>query len=162
MACRGVHFALTPSETEALLSAADDGKLIEIIQEEIEERWDDEWLFESDKSWDAIHRCLTDGTLDPDGSIRGKCVLGGRDLYQGSDYLVCFLDAVEVGTVARALEPIDNAWMKKQYDSLASTSYDGPIGADDCEYTLDNFNGLKDFFRRAALAGRPVVFSVDQ
>ena len=37
--------------------------MLDIVQEEIEEPWDEEWLLEMDKAWDAIHRCLTDGRL---------------------------------------------------------------------------------------------------
>jgi hypothetical protein len=32
------------------------------VVEEIEEAW--ESPFETDKAWDALHRCLSDGTLD--------------------------------------------------------------------------------------------------
>jgi hypothetical protein len=31
--------------------------------EEIEETWEEPFVVESDKAWDAIHRCLTDGSL---------------------------------------------------------------------------------------------------
>ena len=34
------------------------------VIEEIEDRWDRDWLVETDKAWDAIHRCLTGGTLE--------------------------------------------------------------------------------------------------
>jgi len=63
MACRGVFFALTKEEEAKLLAAADSDAVVEIITEEIEERWDREWLVEMDKSWDAVHRCLGDGSL---------------------------------------------------------------------------------------------------
>jgi len=59
VACRGVHFAITESDAARLLGAPDDTRVLEIIQDEIEEQWDEEWLYQTDKAWDAIHRCLT-------------------------------------------------------------------------------------------------------
>jgi hypothetical protein len=63
MACRGVFFALTSAQKEHLLALDSDGKRLEYIQEGIEVPWDETHLMQTDKAWDAIHRCLTDGTL---------------------------------------------------------------------------------------------------
>src|SRR4051812_34991553 len=43
MACRGVHFALTPDEMGRLIAAGDDEALMAVI-DEIEDRWDRDWL----------------------------------------------------------------------------------------------------------------------
>ena len=64
MACRGVFFALTEAQQTTLDSASDDDEVMGAI-EDIEEAWDKENLAECDKAWDAMHRCLADGTLDP-------------------------------------------------------------------------------------------------
>ena len=63
MGCRGVHFALTNEEAERLLAAAASGDAVDYLEEEIEEQWNEDWLVETDKAWDVIHRCLTDGKL---------------------------------------------------------------------------------------------------
>jgi hypothetical protein len=65
MGVRGVHFALTAEESSRLMETPymDDEKIMAFVQE-IESRWDREWLQETDKAWDAIHRCLTDGKLE--------------------------------------------------------------------------------------------------
>src|SRR4051794_21522101 len=41
-----------------------------------------EWVAESDKAWDAMHRALTDGELSPNGGSYplNHVVLGGEDL----------------------------------------------------------------------------------
>jgi len=64
VACRGVHFAITDVEAKKLRGAAGDEELKRVVQEEIEEKWERDHLFETDKAWDALHRCLSDGTLD--------------------------------------------------------------------------------------------------
>ena len=87
----GVHFAIT-AEQERLLLAADsagDTESLEALLEDIEEGWDDDDLtVDTDKEWDAIHRCLGDGTLDPDGPPYplSHVILGGRDMHD--DYYV--------------------------------------------------------------------------
>jgi len=60
---RGVYFALVSDDVEKLLNADSDERLRAVIQDDIEERWDESWLFQTDKGWAGIHRCLTDGRL---------------------------------------------------------------------------------------------------
>jgi len=50
-----------------------DEKRLDYIQEKIERPWDQEPLLETDKAWDAIHRCLTDGSLEV---VRSSSPLG--------------------------------------------------------------------------------------
>src|SRR5688500_15473935 len=107
----GVYFALKSKEAARLLGAAGDEEAVATDLEEIEERWDEAWLQEVEKAWDAIHRCLTDGGLSFETlSPLHQCVLGGRQLYPGEDCIVSFLTVEEVKNVADAVHPIDEAW----------------------------------------------------
>ena len=161
MASRGVYFALTADEESALLAASSDEDVLEILQEEIEERWNEEWLAETDKAWDALHRCLGDGTLALDATPLAKCVLGGRQLHDGDDYIVSYLTALEVKSLVAPLDQLDDRWFAARYATLAETDYDGPCDKDDQEYTWESFEAMRDLFRRAGTAGRAVVFTVD-
>jgi hypothetical protein len=164
MACRGVHFALTKADADRLLAATSDGEVLGILQDEIEERWEEDWLFESDKAWDAIHRCLTNGTLDfSAGSYPLKLgVLGGQQLHSGDDYIVSLVTPAETRDVAVELAKVDKPWLMNRYDAIDANEYAAPKTEDDREYTWAYFQGLTQFFRKAADAGRYVVFSVDQ
>jgi hypothetical protein len=74
MGCRGVLFAITEDQARRLRAArGGDAAVLSIVQDEIEEAWDQAHLCQTDKAWDAIHRCLTDGTLVPQ---RAKRALG--------------------------------------------------------------------------------------
>jgi hypothetical protein len=164
MACRGVHFAIEEEAAVRLLGATDDEAVLEIIQEEIEETWDEAWLYESDKAWDAIHRCLSDGTLDPDAGnypLR-LAVLNGRQLYQETDYIISLLTPSEVSDVAGALLQMDEISFKAGYDAIDEQDYGCPKDTEDWLHTWEYFQGLIPFFQKAAQAGRYVVFSVDQ
>jgi hypothetical protein len=116
----------------------------------------------TDKAWDAIHRCLGDGTLSSDGSSLSRCVLGGRQLYEGDEYIVSYVTREEAKEVADAVVALDRDWLFSRYAALAATDYDGPHDDDDREYTWDNFQALRDFMVKAAGAGRAVIFTVDQ
>jgi hypothetical protein len=162
MSCLGVHFALTKEEADQFLAFDDEDEALAFLQEEIEGRWDEAWLQESAKAWDAIHRCLTDGTLKarPLTTLH-KCILGGDELYWGDDYIISFLSPEEVAEVAAALEAVDEGWMRKRYDELDPEAYRHKSD-DDFEYTWNWFWKVRAFFGKAARHGRAVVFTADQ
>ncbi|MEO0477290.1 MAG: DUF1877 family protein, partial [Planctomycetota bacterium] len=105
MPCRGVYFALTDEQENQLLSlVGNDEAVINYIQMEIEEQWDRDWLCETDKAWDAIHRCLTDGRLTYESTTPlHKVVLGGQYLYQGDGYIASFVPVSDLVVIASEL-----------------------------------------------------------
>src|SRR5262245_9401171 len=163
MSTLGVHFAVTPAQARALLAAKSDRKLMGLI-EEIEGAWEEPFTVESDKAWDAIHRCLTDGSLL---YVSGKyplnhCICGGRQLYRGRDYTVSFVSARQVKDVAEALSKITKAWLRRRYLALDPEEYNEvEIGDEDFGYTWANFLDVRRFYKKAARAGRAVIFTVD-
>ena len=164
MACRGVYFALTDEDAKRVLAVAgDDDALIELIQEDIEARWDEDWLAETDKAWDAMHRCLTDGRLSFEAdSPRAKCVLGGRQLHDGEDYIISFVTSEQVRQVASAIRDIDETWMRQRYFAIPADDYGCPLSEEDFGYTWSWFEGVQALYQKAAAAGRAVMFTVSQ
>ncbi|WP_436528775.1 YfbM family protein [Actinoplanes sp. HUAS TT8] len=150
----GVHFAITAEQERELTAADEPSELLE----DLEESWDDDDLkVDTDKAWDAIHRCLSDGTLDPDGGDYplNRAVLGGEHLDEES-YLV-LLTRAEVRDVASALQPLTREWLRERYDALDGDY--GTTGDQDFEYTWSNFEDVRSFYDRAATAGRAVLFT---
>lgn len=165
MSCLGVHFALDAADQRKVLGAAGDAALLEVIQEDIEQRLgEDEFSFQTDKAWDAIHRCLTNGKLEygPGGTPLSYCILGGRPLYSGDDYIVCYVEPEQVARCAQALRSVSREELRTRYFALDSREYGCPLSEEDFEYTWGNFEGLPAFFETAAKAGRPVIFTADQ
>jgi hypothetical protein len=109
MSQRGVHFALLPTDVQRLRNAENDVELLAVIQDDIEERWEEPWLFQTDKGWAGIHRCLTDGSLACDDSEYplSACILGGEQLYRGDDFVVSLLVPTQVVDAASAPPPAD-------------------------------------------------------
>ncbi len=163
MACRGVYFALDREQEQKLFATRSDDEVLTLIQEEIEEAWDEEHLVETDKAWDAIHRCLTDGSLDINGnSPTTLCVLGGRQFHRGHLYIVAFKNAFEVPKISLAISSLDKEWLAKRFATIAAAGYEGPGDQDDFEYTWNWFQQVQEFYKKAASDGRSVIFTVDQ
>ncbi|QJE95352.1 YfbM family protein [Luteolibacter luteus] len=164
MACLGVHFAITDEDLVALRQAGSDEALMEVI-EGIEERWEEgeNLVCETDKAWDAIHRCLTDGTLSFESGTEplNLCILGGEQLYEGEDYIVALINHSQLRQLADALVAITPEFLGARYSQLPE-DYSRPKSQEDCQYTWDWFSSLPAFFDGAAKSGRHVIFTVDQ
>jgi hypothetical protein len=169
MSSLGVHFAITKDEMRRLLRASrrgDDDVVLEVIME-IEEAWDHKHLIETDKGWDAIHRCLTGdntprGRLNPrKGSYPLKlCIIGGKQLYRGSDYTIALVRPDQVPKVASALVTVDEAWLRERFFALDERACGYPISEDVFSYVCSCFRGVPELFARAGKEGRAVVFTV--
>jgi hypothetical protein len=162
MAGLGVHFAIDEEIVSRLLAAEDDADVISIV-EQIEQQLDRASMFSTDKAWDALHRCLTDGTLAAGAGTfpLSHVVLGGAQLCEDHDYLVSLVRADQVPTLADALTPIDRAWLRARYDRLEFPGYQRTRGDEDFEYTWGNVDGIADFFHAAAQDRRAVIFAVE-
>jgi len=162
MTARGVLFALNAKQVEELSEAEDDESVLAVITK-LEERWDRRWLAELDKAWDAIHRSLTDGRLEYDnGEYPLKlAILGGLQLHEGDTYIVSLTTKEQVEDVAYALARIDMSKFRARYDRIDPDDYDAELGDLDFAYTWSNLLETVKLYRRAADAGRAVVFTVD-
>jgi hypothetical protein len=163
MSTRGIHFAVTPAQARDLLAARSDRALMALIAK-IEEAWEKPFVVESDKAWDAIHRCLTDGSLlyESGEYPLNLCICGGRQLYRGRDYTASFVSAEEVKDASEALGKVTRRWMRKRYFLIDPEEYNEvEMGDEDFEYTWENFLDVRRFYRKAAKAGRAVIFTVD-
>ncbi len=159
----GVFFALSDDVFDALTGREDQDDLRAQV-DDLEDAWDETWTQEIDEAWDGIHRCLTDGTLDPSGGTTPLkwAVLGGEDLSGDPDWFAGLVRAPQVQKVAEAMAPLDEAWWRDRYAAMARQGYEPRDDEDDCEYTWDWFLELREFYRAAAEAGRAVLFTVER
>ena len=112
---------------------------------------------------DALHRSLTDGQL-----LYGSgpfplayAVLGGRALDAGDDYTACFVEPSRVAETAQALPGVTREWLRSRYFALDPRAYGAALTDEDFDYTWSCFQGLPEFFARAAAAKRAVLFTTD-
>lgn len=154
---RGVLFALTSAQEAALMATRNDHEVRAFV--DVESAWDEPWLCETDKAWDAMHRCLGDGTLGcaRRASALDMAVLGGGHHYEGAEYVVAHVRAHEVARVSAALETVTEAWMRDRYDRIDPSDYQGELDDEDFAYTWYWFQETRNFYRRAAAADRAVI-----
>jgi hypothetical protein len=190
----GVHFALPPADAERL--AGLDAEEVAAFVEELEETGPPGpppgrgWQADTDRAWDALHRCLTGGHGgDPgtvgtepgtdtggrraaarDGGPEGGpgplayAVLGGHPLTCGeTGLLVRLVTPGQVRETAAALAGLDEEWLRERFAALGLTAGPGTAGAADetgLRYTLDALREVRGLYARAAGAGRAVIFTV--
>lgn len=184
MSCLGLHIALSAEQRAHLEGLPGPLEMIDYVQEELEENWDEEHFLGTDKAWDAIHRCLgefpagieyyypqksgTPFALPEDhGSYPLRhCILGGKRLFpdelpDGGHYLLRLIEPNEAIDIAKALAPIDKKWMRARYFRHCRDAWPA-FGEDDFEFTWERFQPLRDWFARMAGNGRAVIFTADQ
>jgi hypothetical protein len=163
MAGLGVCFALSEAQLGAILGRADQDDLRAQV-DVLEDAWDEAWTQELDEAWDGIHRCLSDGTLEPGGGDPPLkwAVFGGEDLSGDPDWHAMLVRPAQTKQVAEALDGINEQWWRDRYATLAEQGYRPHDEEDDCEYTWDWFLELRELYRVAAEAGRAVLFTVDR
>lgn len=166
MAGIGVLFAVDPAVVERLCQIEDDDDRVDFLVNEIEEDFYENqplWLCDLSKTWDAIHRCLTDGDVGWDNGTfpLNHAILAGEQLYGENDYIISLKNAEQVAVIAVALKNITSRDFRTGYDRISPDDYDGPYGLDDFQMTWDEFEQLVQFYQRAAKAQRAVLFTVD-
>jgi hypothetical protein len=167
MSCLGVHFSLTADEVAKLKSFKKDEQRLEYLQEELEEAYfagDRQFIAETDKAWDAIHRALTDGQLAYDNGEfpLSHVILGGEPLYFSGDYIMSLKTPEEIRSIAEALKSIGREELHRRYCLIDTDEYGCSVDDEDFEYTWHSFEDLVGFFERAANQGRFVLFTADQ
>jgi hypothetical protein len=93
MSNRGCYTALLPDEAADLISAASVDGSHEYLNLLYLSAAADQRVLSVDKSWDAMHRVLSDGSLGlkPESNLIGAAVLGGRQLSARNDWIVSYV-----------------------------------------------------------------------
>jgi hypothetical protein len=167
MSCLGVHFALTEKEVAHLRSLSDEQARLDHLKEVIEPAYFEQHpnlMAESDKSWDAMHRALSDGQLSWEGGDYplNHAVLAGELLYTESDYIISLKTPQQVHDIAAALSTITEADFRLRYFAIDAESYGASLSEEDLSYTWDWFLGVRSLYARAAKEGLFVLFTADQ
>jgi hypothetical protein len=167
MGCLGVHFALSADDVQQMKSIPDEQGRLEHLQEVVEETYFEEhrqFVGESDKAWDAMHRALSDGKLSWDGGTYplNHVVLAGELLYTGDDYIMSLKTPEQVRDVAAALASIDEPQFRSRYFAIDAADYGLDLSEEDFDYTWEWFQNVRDLFGRAAAEQRYVLFTADQ
>ncbi len=180
MGCLAVLFALNEQEIEAFRKVERTERSYYLHNELEENFWNDfpEYVCELDKSWDAMHRMLTDGNLNFENRFPPLCnvIFGGEFLYglmrdpsgevlrpdEEDDEYIILKTPEQVAEIAEALPKRTKEECRKCYDSIDEEDYGFATNDEDFEYTWYYLQDSLLFWQKAAEEKRYVLFSVDR
>lgn len=160
-----MHFAVTEQDVNELRAMESEVDRIDHVTDVIEEHGvDGDWAAQSDKAWDAIHRCFDNGDLTCDGGEYplNHVIFGGEQLVTSGDYYISLKTPEQVRDIAAKIGEITRAELSRRYRLLDPAKYGYEITDEDEGYVWHWFEGVAAFYQRAAKAGRWVIFTVDQ
>jgi len=160
---KGYHIALTREHAKRLFGQQDDENLIAFLEElkSSPEMKKGGRVLDSGTNWDPIHRCLTDGDLDPTGGDfpLNTAVLGGKQLHKGDDFAAVLIRPDMINFVAEALADVKQQDFRKKFFALDPATYKGTIGEKEFVALWICLQNLKVFFEAAAENMEAVVFT---
>jgi hypothetical protein len=166
MSCLGVLFSIDQKTVDLLTQLTSDEERVDYVKEFIEPDYFDnepQWLAELDKSWDALHRSLTDGEIDwGNGKFPLNHVVFGGTVLSDGDYIIVLKTKEQVVEIAQAVRQMTEEKLHRGYLLIQAKDYDGSISKEDFNDTWQWFEGSKEFWQKAANENRSVLFTVDQ
>lgn len=162
MSNAGIFFALGALELaamEARVSAGDQRAWAEDAYTELQTNSPSR-ILDVDHSWDAIHRCLGDGSLkeEPAEYPLQAVVLGGTPLGDDKGLIMRLNVPPIVQKLAPEVVSIGEAAFRSCYFSIPADSYLIVPNEADFQYTWDYFQQVQLFYGRAAENGEAVLF----
>lgn len=163
MSGRGVLFALDRRDEQMMLAIADPRAMAAWVANTVEERWDVEWLLALEQFWFPVHYCLHGSSSLPAASApdEAKTIFGGVPLGVPKVYSMDYKEADLVRRIASALSRMrdDAVWARASL--VERKDYTGPRPDGLQASVVDEIYALTEFYRKAADAGRAVIFTVD-
>jgi hypothetical protein len=160
---RGFHLALAREHAKTLFGLKDDESIRKFL-EELKAKPDMKKsgrMLDLGTLWDPIHRCLTEGQLDPAAGDfpLNTAILGGKQLLKGSDYTAVLIRPDMTNFIADALGELEEDELRKKFFALKGGSYDQPIDEKHFIEMWLRLQDLKVFFAAAAENMEAVVFT---
>ncbi len=161
MSGQGYHLAIQPEKVDAILR--DDPELMG-LQELLEQMGDStpEFVHDYYKEWDVLHRCLSDGTFNPKGGHYplNQCFICARLLCTEGE-IINLVEAGAVPDVANALHDLSKEEFEARFVALYGGEFTGRTMKRYVEEYYAKVIALGEFYRKAADAGRAIVFFTD-
>jgi hypothetical protein len=158
----GFHILLNREDAKKLFSHKEPEAIRSFVKQltESKDYKKQERVLECGTAWDAIHRCLTDGTLDPTGGDPplNNAILGGRQLYKSDDYLVSLVRPDMAPFVSEALNDVKYEDMHAAYLKIDAADYGRPLNEKDFEKAWVIFQQVRAFYETAAQDLDAIVF----
>ena len=154
MTSQGCLMALGRAEAKRVFSTRDP-QLLPPLMVALREELGDTNRVAACECWEALHRCFSDGTLDPQAGEPplNLVILGGRHLYPHDDGHAVVVRPDMVGHIARALKQLPEDWLSKRLQIIED-------GADVAHKSLPaELQSVSAIYQTAADEGCCIVFT---
>jgi hypothetical protein len=163
VAGRGFYIALARENAKTLFGLKDDASIRKFL-DDLNAKPDMKKsgrLLDVGTLWDPIHRCLTEGELDPAAGDfpLNTAVLGGKQLLQGKEYTAVLVRPDMTRFIADALGELEEDDVRKKFFALKGGSYQQPIDEKHFMEMWLRLQDLKIFFEAASENMEAVVFT---
>ena len=163
MVGRGFHIALAREHAKTLFGLKDDASLRTFL-DELKVRPDMKRsgrVLDLGTLWDPMHRCLTEGELDPAAGDfpLNTAVLGGKQLLQGKEYTAVLVRPDMTRFIADALGELEEDDIRKKFFALKGGSYQQPTDEKHFTEMWLRLQDLKVFLEAATENMEAVVFT---
>ena len=156
----GVHLSLDREASKRLFVCSDD-ELRSFVDEFSvnEDNRQQGFVLDTGDVWKTLHRCLTDGTLDPTAGEfpLNHCFLGGRQLSRTNGFSVTLVRPDMTRHVADAISQLADDDLRARYDQYFRQTAD----ANDLDDAITALRKLGEFFDAASALAHAVVFATD-
>lgn len=156
----GVLFVLSRENAKTFFGLKADELLVGYISDLLDSN-DDVPRVTLDGTWETLHRCFSDGTLNPVGGTApmNHCLLGGRQMYEGSDRVISLVRPDVVPHVAIELAGVEKSWLRERYESTSADAGNDPFDTDKFEEAYAKVEAIHTLYMVAAEEGGAVVFA---
>ena len=163
MVGRGYHIALGRELAKRLFAIKDDGELRQFLDElrAAPDMKKSGRILDIGVAWDPLHRCLTEGELDPAGGDfpLNHAILGGKQLHHAGDYTAVLIRPDVTRFIADALEEVGEDDLRTKFFGLKPESYQQPITEKAFMEAWLALQNLQVFFAAASENREAVVFT---
>jgi hypothetical protein len=163
---QGAHIILGRDDARKVFAAKDDATVRRAVTElrNSKKHRDAKLVLETGTSWNGIHRCLTEGTLDPTAGEfpLNHAILGGKRLYQGTDFEAIMIRPDIVMYIAEGLHHLKREAIHANYQKIDAADYGQPLSISDFDRIWNSIQQIRQLYEDAARELCAVLFTVEK
>jgi hypothetical protein len=163
---QGAHIILTRDDAKKVFANSDDAGIKNIVTElrNSKRHREAKLVLETGTAWNAIHRCLTEGTLDPTAGEfpLNHAILGGRRLHRNPEFEAIMVRPDITPHVAEALHHMKREEVHSRYQKIDPADYGQPLSITDFDRVWNALQQVRQLFEDAANERCAVLFTVER
>lgn len=166
MAGSGAHIILGREDAKQLFGKSDDASVRTFVTglRGSRKHRESHLILDIGSTWDPIHRCLTDGTLEPEGGEfpLNHCILGGRRLHKGPGFEAVLIRPDIVPHVAESMHHMKRQDLHGKYFSIDAANYGQAPSEQEFDKVWLMLQQIRKLFEDAAMDRCAVLFTVER